>query len=186
MSAMGPELERGTNSYAFIFSKTWQVVSVFIMAPIPNCCFLNMTHTYNFFYFTQALSKNYNPYSKIYWIPLVENVSVLLIRSKIPRLGMRIRLSTPHTTLDRLILQGAPQRVNGYWFPAILRVPLGVGLHKQSNVSQKCGRGPQAVCTLSPHPRWHLPHDIVSEAARAGALLHGSANLILSEILEQS
>lgn len=168
MSAMGPELEMETNSYGFIFSKT--LVSMFIMAPISNCCFLNMIHTYNFFYFTQALSKNYNPYSK--------NIESLRLKTFLYcSSGVRFpdwswgQGNVPHTTLDRLIFQKAPQRVKGCWFPAILRGSLGLGLHKQNDVSQKCGRGPQTVFTLSPHSQWHLPQDIVREFARAGCFI---------------
>lgn len=155
----------------FIFSKTWQALSMFITAPIPNCCFLNMTNTHNYFYFTQAISKNQNPYNRICWIPQVENVSVLLIRSKIPRLGMGEGKCASHIALNRLILQEAPQRVKGCCFPVILRVALGLGLHKQNSVSQECGRGPQAVLTLSPHSWWHLLCDLVIEAARTGCFV---------------
>lgn len=165
----------------------WHVLSMYIVTPIPICCFLNMTHTYNFFYFTQALSKNFNPYSKMYWIPQVENVSVILTRSKIPRLGLGTRQCASHTILDRLIPQKALHRVKGCCFPALLRVPLGLGLlHKQNDVSQKCGRGPQAVFTLSPILS-DIYHMTLSEGLLGlGALLHGSAHLILSELPKQS
>lgn len=144
----------GTNSYGFIFSKTWQVLSMFIMAPIPNCCFLNMTHTCNFFYLTQALSKNYNPIAK--YIESLRLKMFLYYSSgvRFPDWGWgqgNVPLTQPWigSSLKKLCKES---KAIDFLLSSGFLLALAF-LHKQNDVSQKCGRGPQAVFPLSPHFR---------------------------------
>lgn len=78
---------------------------MFTITPSHNCCFFNMKKTYNFFHFTPAIFKNHNPYSKIFLIPHVQNISILFTKAKITRLGIEAGQCMPLTHVDRIIPQ---------------------------------------------------------------------------------
>lgn len=75
---------------------------MFTITPSHNCCFFNMKKTYNFFHFTPAIFKNHNPYSKIFLIPHVQNISILFTKAKITRLGIEAGQCMPLTHVDRI------------------------------------------------------------------------------------